>query len=154
MLVQPNEVLPHRPLPLLNNIPLCEILKTIPQSTDRRDVEFVLMRFQVAQLGKMLPTLIQLASVRFRCCVNDFVSPHISMLGESLAADIAVVRSLAGVPSLVGFEVSELAEALAAVGLFAEEGLDAGVDAGVDVEVGLLAKGFVAAGDGAFVLLF
>jgi hypothetical protein len=28
------------------------------------------------------------------------------------------------------------------------------VDAGVDVEVGLLAEGFVAAGDGAFVLLF
>ena len=76
------------------------------------------------------------------------------MLGEGFAADVAVVRSLAGVSSLVSFEVPELAEALTKVGLFAEEGFDAGVEAGVDVEVGLLAKGFVAAGDGAFVLLF
>jgi len=112
------------------------------------------MRLQVAQLSEMLSTLVQLAGVRFRSCVNDFVSSHISMLGESLAADIAVVWPLACVSSLVSFEVPELAEALTAVGLFAEEGLDAGVDAGVDVEVGLLAEGFVAAGDGAFVLLF
>lgn len=65
MLVQPNEVLPHRPLPLLYNITLGEILKAIPQSTDRRDMEFVLMRFEVAQLSKVLPTLVKLASVRF-----------------------------------------------------------------------------------------
>jgi hypothetical protein len=86
--------------------------------------------------------------------MDDLVSPDVSVLGESLAADIAMIRSLACVPSLVSFEGPELAEALTAVGLFAEEGLDAGVDAGVDVEVGLLAEGFVAAGDGAFVLLF
>jgi hypothetical protein len=154
MFVQPNEVLPHRPLPILNNIALCEVLKPIPQPADRRDVELILMRLQVAQLSEMLSTLVQLAGVGFRCRVNDFVSSHISVLGESLAADIAMIRSLACVPSLVSFEVPELAEALTTVGLFAEEGFDAGVDAGVDVEVGLLAKGFVAAGDGAFVLLF
>jgi hypothetical protein len=112
------------------------------------------MRFQITQLRKMLPALVQLASVRFRCCMDDLVSPDVSVLGESLAADIAMIRSLTCVTPLVSFEVPELAEALAAVGFFAEEGFDAGVDAGVDVEVGLLAKGFVAARDGAFVLLF
>jgi hypothetical protein len=76
------------------------------------------------------------------------------VLRESFAADVAVVGALAGVAPLVGFEVAELAEALAAGGFFADEGLDARVDAGVDVEVGFLAEGFVAAGEGAFVLLF
>jgi hypothetical protein len=117
-------------------------------------VELVLVRFQIAQLREMLPALVQLAGVRLRRRVDDFVGADISVLRESFPADVAVVGALAGVPPLVGFEVAELAEALAAVGFFAEEGLDARVDAGVDVEVGLLAEGFVAAWDGAFVLLF
>jgi hypothetical protein len=86
--------------------------------------------------------------------MNNLVSPHISVLGESFAADVAGVRALPGVPALVGFEVSELAEALAAGGFGAEEGFEAGVDAGVDVEVGFLAEGFVAAWGGAFVVFF
>jgi hypothetical protein len=102
----------------------------------------------------MFPTLIQLASVRFRGRVDDFVSSHVSVLGESFAADITVVGTFACVPPLVRLEVAELAEALAAVGLFAEKGFDAGVDAGVDVEVGLLTEGFIAPRGGAFVLLF
>jgi hypothetical protein len=117
-------------------------------------VELVLMRLQIPQLSEMLPALVQLASVGLRGRVDDFVGPHVSVLGEGFAADVAVVRALAGVAPLVGFEVAELAEALVAVGLFAEEGFDAGVDAGVDVEVGFLAEGFVAAGDGTFVLFY
>jgi len=117
-------------------------------------MEFVLVRLQVAQLSKLLAALVQLAGVRLRGSVNDFVRPHVAVLRESLAAYVAVVGPLAGVPSLVCFEVAKLAEALAAVGFFTEKGLDAGVHAGVDVEVGLLAEGFVAAWDGAFVLLF
>jgi hypothetical protein len=112
------------------------------------------MRLQIPQLSEMLPALVQLASVRFSSGVDDFVGPHVSVLGEGFAADVAVVGALACVAPLVGFEVAELAEALVAVGLFAEEGFDAGVDAGVDVEVGFLAEGFVAARDGAFVLFY
>jgi len=79
------------------------------------------------------------------------VRADVAVLGEGLAADVAVVGSFAGVASFVGLEVAELAEALAAGGLFAEEGLDAGMGAGVDVEVGFLVEGFVAAGDGALI---
>ena len=154
MLVQPQKILPHPPLPILHHIPLLKILKPPLQPPNRRSMELILMRLQIPQLRKMLPTLIQLASIRFSSGVHDFVSPHISVLGESFAADVAVVGALAGVAPLVGFEVAELAEALVAVEFLAEERFDAGVDAGVDVEVGFLAKGFVAAGDGAFVLLF
>ena len=78
---------------------------------------------------------------------------HVSVLGEGLAADVAVVWSLTGVSSFVGLEVAELAEALATGGLFAKERLDAGVGAGVDVEVCLLVESFVAPGDRALISL-
>lgn len=83
--------------------------------------------------------------------MDDFVRSDVSVLGEGLAADVAVVWSFACVSSFVGLEVAELAEALAACGLFAKEGLDAGVGAGVDVEVCLLVEGFVAAWDRALI---
>jgi hypothetical protein len=117
-------------------------------------MKLILVRLQISQLRELLPALVQLAGVRLRGRVDDFVGAHISVLRESFAADVAVVGALAGMAPLVGFEVAELAEALAAGGFFADEGLDARVDAGVDVEVGFLAEGFVAAGEGAFVLLF
>lgn len=83
--------------------------------------------------------------------MDDLVRSHVSVLGEGLAADVAVVGSFAGVSSFVGLEVSELAEALAAGRRFAEEGLDTGVGASVDVEVCFLVESFVAAGDRALI---
>lgn len=70
---------------------------------------------------------------------------YVSVLCECLAADIAVVWTFAGVSSLVCLEIAQLAEALAAGGLLAEEGFHAGVGAGVNVEMCLLVEGFVAA---------
>jgi hypothetical protein len=117
-------------------------------------MKFILMALQIPQLREILPTLIKLTSVRFRGRVHDLVRADIAVLRERFAADVAVVRAFAGVPSLVGLEVAELAEALAAGGFFAEEGFDAGVGAGVDVKVGFLVEGFGAAGEGAVVAFF
>lgn len=95
----------------------------------------------------MLPAVVQSARVGLCGCVDDLVRSDVSVLGERLAADVAVVWSFACVSSFVGLEVAELAEALTACDFLTEEGLDAGVGAGVDVEVCLLVEGFVAAWD-------
>jgi len=83
--------------------------------------------------------------------VYDLVRAHVAVLGECLAADVAVVWSLAGVPSFVRLEVAQLAKSLAAGGLLAQEWFHASVGARVDVEVGLLVEGFVAARDCALI---
>lgn len=85
--------------------------------------------------------------------MDDFVRSDVSVLGEGLAADVAVVWSFARVSSFMGLEVAELAETLTTCGLFAKEGFDAGVGTGVNVEVCLLVKSFVAAGDRALISL-
>ena len=154
MLIQPNKILPHRPLPLLHHIPLSNILKPPPQPPNRLHVKLILMRLQIPQLREVLLAPVQLARVRLRGRVHDLVGPYVAVLRERLAADVARVGSLARVPAFVRFEVAELAEALTAQRFGAEEGLDACVHAGVDVEVGFLAEGFGAAWGGAFVLLF
>lgn len=46
-------------------------------------------------MGKLLPTVIQLADERLHLLVHDLVSPHISPLSEALAAYVALVGSLA-----------------------------------------------------------
>lgn len=71
----------------------------------------------------------------------------VSVLGEGLAADVAVVGSFAGVSSLMSLEVAELAEALATCGFSAEERLDTCMCTDVNVEVCLLVECFVATGD-------
>ena len=124
MLIQPNKILPHPPLPLiLHPLPLPQPLKPLPQPPNRNNMKLILMRFQIPQLREMLPALVQLAGVRLRGRVHNLMSPYISMLREGLAADVTSVRALTGVPALVGFEVSELAETLAACGFGAEEGV-------------------------------
>ena len=79
------------------------------------------------------------------------MSPYISMLREGLAADVAVIRTLACVSSLVGLEVAKLAEALAAAWFLAEKGLHASMCAGVNVEMCLLMESFIATGEGTLV---
>lgn len=76
----------------------------------------------------------------------NFVGANVAMLCKGLAADIAVVGTFACVSPFVGLEVAELAEALAAAWLFAEERLHTSVCAGMDVEMSLLVESFVAAG--------
>ena len=50
---------------------------------------------EVAQLGKLLPAVIELADVRFELLVDDPMCPHIASLREPLAADLTFVRSFA-----------------------------------------------------------
>ena len=151
VLVQPDKVLPHRLLPLLHHVPFGDVLKPLFQPPDGGDVEFVLVRFQVAELGEVLAAVVQLASVGLCGRVHDLVRSDVSVLGEGLAADVAVVGSFAGVSSFVGLEVAELAEALATCGFFAEKGLDTCMCTGVNVEMCLLVERFVAAGDCALI---
>jgi hypothetical protein len=124
-----------------------QILKPRLQPPDGVDVEFVLVRFQIAKLGELFLAVIESAGERLRSGMHDLVCPDIAVLGESFAADVAVIGPFAGVSTLVGLEVAELAEALAAGGFFTHEGFDAGVGAAVDLEVGFLVEGFAAAGD-------
>jgi hypothetical protein len=62
---------------------------------------FHLAYLQVAQLSELLPTIIKFTGERLDLLVDDFVSAHISTLRKGLSANIATVRSLARVPSLM-----------------------------------------------------
>lgn len=64
------------------------------------------MRLEIAQLGELLVAVVQLASEGFCGCMYDLVCPDVAMLGESFAANVAVIRTLAGVPSFVRLEIS------------------------------------------------
>jgi hypothetical protein len=110
-------------------------------------VEFILVGFQIAELRELFLTIVESAGERLRGRVHDLVCPDVAVLSKSFAADVAVVGPFASVSTLVGLEVAELAEALAAGGFFTHEGFDAGVGAAVDLEVGFLVEGFAAAGD-------
>lgn len=101
----------------------------------------------------MLAAVVKFARVRLCGRVDNLVRSDVSVLGEGLAADVAVVWSFAGVSSFMGLHVAELAEALATCGFFAKERLHTGVGAGVDVKVCLLVESFVAAGDRALISL-
>lgn len=119
ILVQVDKVLPQLLLPLLDDVALAEILEPLFEPADGRAVEFVLVRFQIAQLREVLAALVQLASVGLGGRVDDLVRAHVAVLCEGLAARLAVVGPLAGVAAFVGFEVAQLAETLAASGFLA-----------------------------------
>lgn len=114
-------------------------------------MEFILVRFEVSQLREALSAVVKPAGVGLCSGVYNLVSADVAMLCKGLAADVAVVGTLACVPPFVGLEVAKLAEALAAAWFLAEEGLHASVCAGVDVEMSLLVESFVAAGQGTLV---
>lgn len=48
VLVQVDEILPQLLLPLLHDVAVFDVLETVFEAADRRAVEFVLVRFQVA----------------------------------------------------------------------------------------------------------
>jgi len=108
-------------------------------------MEFILMRLEVPKLRELLIATIQFASEGFRGGMHDLVGADVTVLREGFAADGAGEGSFAAVPALVGFEVAELAEALAAGWFFADEGFLAGVRSRVDFQVGFLGEGFAAA---------
>ena len=70
-------------------------------------------------MRELLIAVVEFARKWLRSSVNDFVGTHIAVLRKGLAADVAVIRSLSGVPSLVGLEVTKLTESLAAGRLLA-----------------------------------
>ena len=81
---------------------------------DRICMELILMRFEVAKLGKLLIAIVQFTAERLRCGMHNLMCSYISVLGERLTANVAVIRSLTSVSSLVSLEVSKLTETLAA----------------------------------------
>lgn len=114
-------------------------------------MEFVLVRLEIAKLGEVLVAVVELAREGLRLGVHDLVRPHVAVLGERLPADVTMIWPLARVPSFVRLEVAELAEALAAGGLFTHERFDTGVGPGVNLQVRLLIERLPTARDVAMV---
>lgn len=56
---------------------------------------------QVPQLSELLATVIELASERLDLLMNDLMRSYVATLRKSLAALVAVVRSLSGMATLV-----------------------------------------------------
>lgn len=138
VLVQPAKVLPHLFLPRFDDVALAEVVESRFQSADGIDVELVLVRLQVAELGELFVAIVEFAGERLDGGVYDLVCANVAVLGESLATNVAVVWTFARVPPFVSLEVAELAESLSARGLFAHERFDAGVCSSVYVQMGLL----------------
>lgn len=153
VLVQPNKVDPHLLLPLFDHVAGLERLETLLEMAQGLRVEFVLMRFQVSELRESFGAVVQFACERLGGCVNDFVSSDVAMLGESLAADVAVVWTFTSVSSFVSLEVAQLAEALPASGFLAYEWLDPGMRSCVDLKMCLLEEGLATVGHRALILL-
>jgi hypothetical protein len=57
--------------------------------------------FQVAQLSELLSTIIKLAGERLDLLVNNLMSTHIATLRKGLTTDVATIRALACVSSLM-----------------------------------------------------
>lgn len=142
--VQPGKVLPHLFLLLGDDITLSDALEPGLQPPDRLGVELVLMRLEVPELREPLVAVVEFAVEGLHRRVHDLVGSDVAVLGERLAADLALVGSLAGVSALVGFEIAELTESLITGGFPAHKGLDAGMGPGVDFEMSLLVEGFAA----------
>lgn len=58
ILIQLPKILPHLLLPPLHHIPLPDRLEPLAQPSDRRRVESILMRLQVAQLRELLTAVV------------------------------------------------------------------------------------------------
>lgn len=56
---------------------------------------------EIAELGKLLATVIESAEIRLGLIVNDLVGPYVSALSKTFPADLALVRSFSSVSSLV-----------------------------------------------------
>jgi hypothetical protein len=52
------------------------------------------MGLEITELTELLTAIVEPARERFLARVNDFMSPDITMLGETFAAEVADVRSV------------------------------------------------------------
>lgn len=120
VLVQTGEVLPQLLVLSRHGIAFLGRGELAGQAAQRWCVELVLMRLQIPELGELLAAVVELAGERLDLLVDDFVRSDVAALREGLAADVAVVWAFTGVPALVGLQVAQLREALAARGLFAQ----------------------------------
>lgn len=57
--------------------------------------------FEIAQLSKLLPAVIEFACEGLDLLVDDFVSTYVAALCKGLATDVATVGTLACVSSLM-----------------------------------------------------
>ena len=64
------------------------------------------MRFEVAELCELFVAAVQLTCEGLGGGVYDLVRSHVPMLRKRLAANVAVIWSLSGMPSFVGLEVA------------------------------------------------
>ncbi len=116
------------------------------ESLDGLLVEIVLVCLHVAELGKGLVAVIELADKGLHALVSLFVGAHVATLSKGLSADTAAKGLLASVAAHVRLEVTSLREGEAAILLVANVGLGASVSAAVDVQMSFLNKALVAAG--------
>lgn len=77
-------------------------------------MKFVLVGLQVSELSELLATTLQLTGEGLDMLMDDLVRANVAALSEGLAADVAVVWSLASVTTLVSLQVSELGKSLSA----------------------------------------
>lgn len=108
VLVEAGEVIPHGLFPRVNVVTLMEVLKGLSEPANGFLVELVLVTLQVAKLSELLIALIKTAGERLCCCVDDLVCSDVTTLSKCLAAQLAAIRALASVTTLVCLEVTEL----------------------------------------------
>lgn len=89
-------------------VTLMEVFKGLSESADGFLVELVLMTLQIAELSELLVALVETAGERLCCCVNNLVCSYITALSKCLAAQLAAIRTLASVTTLMCLEVSKL----------------------------------------------
>jgi len=153
ILIQTTKVLPHILLPATDNVALLESFEALLEFSDSVDVKLVLVALEVAKLCELFVALVKLAGERLRGCMHDLVRSYIAALGESLAADVALVRAFTGMATLVSLQIAELGKSLTTGWLTAHKRLDTSVSACMDFEMSLLVERFVAIRHGTVVPL-
>jgi hypothetical protein len=78
------------------------------QGADGGNVEFVLVRLKIAELGELFAAIVETAQVWLRLIVHDLVSTNISTLSEPFSTDLALVWAFSSVSSFVSLQVSKL----------------------------------------------
>lgn len=67
---------------------------------------------QVSKLRELLATIVKSASKWLDLLVDYFMGADIASLSKSLAADVASIRSLSSMATLMGLEITKLREPL------------------------------------------
>jgi len=80
-----------------------EFLSEVTESTR---VKFILVRLQVAKLSELLAAIVEFAGERLDLLVHDLVRSDVSTLRKRFTTNVALVRPLTSVTSLMRLEIS------------------------------------------------